>query len=298
MSLSTTKSTETSRSTATMEQRRRLQLFTLIGPSALYLILFFVIPLGIVFVYSFLKRGVYGQLVWEFNLQNYVRVIDPLYLSILWGSLLMALGNTLLCLLFAYPFAYYIARMENMRTRNLLLVFVMIPFWTNFLIRTYAWRVILGNDGPINNLLLAIGVIHEPLTLLFTPFAVMVGLLYGYLPFMVLPLYAAIDRIDFSLVEAAQDLYASGWQAFRKVVFPLSLPGVIAGSILVFIPSLGAFVTPDLLGGAKTVMVGNLIQSQFLTSRDWPFGSAFSVLLMLAVLIATIVYFRQGGRTL
>ncbi len=293
-----TTGTTASKPTATMEGRRRIQLFTLIGPSALYLILFFVIPLGIVFVYSFLKRGVYGQLVWEFNLQNYVRVIDPLYLSILWRSVLMALGNTLLCLLFAYPFAYYIARMENTRNRNLLLVFVMIPFWTNFLIRTYAWRVILGNDGPINTLLLGIGLINEPLPMLFSTFAVMVGLLYGYLPFMVLPLYAAIDRIDFSLVEAAQDLYASGWQAFRKIVFPLSLPGVIAGSILVFIPSLGAFVTPDLLGGAKTVMIGNLIQSQFLTSRDWPFGSAFSVLLMLAVLIATIIYFRQGGRTL
>lgn len=283
---------------SSLETRRRLQLLTLIGPSALYLLLFFVIPLGIVFVYSFLKRGVYGNLVWEFNLQNYVRVIDPLYLGILWRSLIMALSNTLLCLLLAYPFAYYLARMENARNRNLLLVFVMIPFWTNFLIRTYAWRVILSNDGPINSVLMAVGIISEPLPMLFSTFAVMVGLLYGYLPFMVLPLYAAIDRIDFSLVEAAQDLYASGWQAFRKIVFPLSLPGVIAGSILVFIPSLGAFVTPDLLGGAKTVMIGNLIQSQFLTARDWPFGSSFSVLLMLAVLIATIVYFRQGGRTL
>ena len=279
-------------------RRRRVQLLTLVSPSAIYLLLFFVIPLGIVLVYSFLKRGVYGQLVWEFNLQNYVRVMDPLYLSILGRSLVMALGNTLLCLIFAYPFAYYVARLQNSRTRNLLLVFVMIPFWTNFLIRTYAWRVILSNDGPINSLLLTIGLIREPLPMLFSTFAVMVGLLYGYLPFMVLPLYAAIDRIDFSLVEAAQDLYANSWQAFRKVVFPLSLPGVIAGSILVFIPSLGAFVTPDLLGGAKTVMIGNLIQSQFLTARDWPFGSSFSVLLMLAVLIATIIYFRQGGRTL
>jgi len=296
--MTSTISTGTNTASPSIEARRRRQLFTLIAPSTIYLILFFVLPLGIVFVYSFLKRGVYGQLIWEFNLQNYVRVIDPLYLSILWRSVLMALGNTLLCLLFAYPFAYYIARMENSRNRNLLLVFVMIPFWTNFLIRTYAWRVILSNDGPINNLLLTIGLIREPLPMLFSTFAVMIGLLYGYLPFMVLPLYAAIDRVDFSLVEAAQDLYANGWQAFRKVVFPLSLPGVIAGSILVFIPSLGAFVTPDLLGGAKTVMIGNLIQSQFLTSRDWPFGSAFSVLLMLAVLIATIVYFRQGGRTL
>jgi spermidine/putrescine transport system permease protein len=296
--MTTTTAPSTREAAPALARRRQFQLLTLVGPSTLYLLLFFVIPLLIVLVYSFLKRGVYGQLVWEFNLLNYVRVFDPLYLGILWRSLLIALGNTLLCLLFSYPFAYYLARLENVRTRNLLLVFVMIPFWTNFLIRTYAWRVILSNDGPINSVLLTLGLIREPLPMLFSTFAVMVGLLYGYMPFMVLPLYAAIDRIDFSLVEAAQDLYANGWQAFRKVVFPLSLPGVIAGSILVFIPSLGAFVTPDLLGGAKTVMIGNLIQSQFLTARDWPFGSSFSVLLMLAVLIATIVYFRQGGRTL
>ncbi|MEZ4706343.1 MAG: ABC transporter permease [Caldilineaceae bacterium] len=234
----------------------------------------------------------------EFNLLNYVRVFDTLYLSILWRSFLLALANTLICLLMAYPFAYYIARMENARTRNLLLVLIMVPFWTNFLIRTYAWRVILANDGPINLFLLNTGLVSEPLQLIFTNFAVVVGLVYGYLPFMVLPLYAAIERIDFSLMEAASDLYANGWQAFRKVLFPLSMPGVIAGSILVFIPSLGAFVTPDLLGGAKTVMIGNLIQGQFLTSRDWPFGSAFSVLLMLMVLGATLIYFRKGGRTL
>ena len=281
--------------------RRRvetLQILGLIGPTALYLVLFFVFPLLIVFVYSFLKRGVYGQLVWEFNVLNYVRVFDTLYLSILWRSFVLALLNTLVCLVLAYPFAYYIARVENARTRNLLLVLIMVPFWTNFLIRTYAWRVILANDGPINLILLNTGLISQPLQLIFTNFAVVVGLVYGYLPFMVLPLYAAIERIDFSLMEAASDLYANGWQAFRKVLFPLSMPGVIAGSILVFIPSLGAFVTPDLLGGAKTVMIGNLIQGQFLTSRDWPFGSAFSVLLMLMVLGATLIYFRKGGRTL
>jgi spermidine/putrescine transport system permease protein len=184
------------------------------------------------------------------------------------------------------------------RLRNILLILVMVPFWTNFLVRTYAWRVILGADGPINGLLLGMGVIREPLPLIFNEGAVMVGLVYGYLPFMVLPLYAAIDRVDFSLMEAAHDLYANGWQAFRRVMLPLSMPGVIAGSILVFIPTLGAFVTPDLLGGAKTVMIGNLIQSQFLTARDWPFGSAFTVLLMLVVLGATLIYFRKGGRTL
>lgn len=276
----------------------KVQLAALVGPAALFLLFFFVVPLLILAVYSFLKRGAYGQLIWEFNLQNYVRVIDPLYLSILWRSFVIASATTLLCLLLAYPFAYYIARLSSPRRRNLLLILVMVPFWTNFLIRTYAWRVILGTDGPINGLLMGLGVIQEPLPLIFNDGAVMVGLVYGYLPFMVLPLYAAIDRIDFSLMEAAHDLYANGRQAFMQVLLPLSMPGVIAGSILVFIPTLGAFVTPDLLGGAKTVMIGNLIQSQFLTARDWPFGSAFSVLLMLAVLAATLVYFRKGGRTL
>jgi len=283
---------------APIRKRDRIQLATLVGPATLYLVIFFLAPLVIVFVYSFLKRGPYGQLVWEFNLQNYVRVIDSLYLKIFWNSLILALASTIGCLLLAYPFAYYIARRPSARTRNILLVFVMIPFWTNFLIRTYAWRVILGGDGPINSVLLRLGLIQEPLTLLFTDGAVLIGLIYGYLPFMVLPLYAAIDRIDFSLMEAANDLYANGWQAFRKVLLPLSMPGVIAGSILVFIPSLGAFVTPDLLGGGKSVMIGNLIQSQFLTARDWPFGSAISMVLMAVVLIATLLYFRKGGQTL
>jgi spermidine/putrescine transport system permease protein len=269
-----------------------------VGPAALYLLIFFVIPLLIVVVYSFLTRGAYGQLVWEFNLQNYVRVVDPLYLKILGDSVMIALGTTLICLIISYPFAYAIARTASAQRRNILLILVMVPFWTNFLVRTYAWRVILGNDGPINGTLMALRIISEPLPLIFNTGAVMVGLVYGYLPFMVLPLYAAIERIDFSLIEAAHDLYADGRQAFLKVLLPLSMPGVIAGSILVFIPSLGTFVTTDLLGGSKTVMIGNLIQSQFLTARDWPFGSAFSVLLMLAVLGATLLYFRKGGRTL
>ncbi len=281
-----------------IRERKSLQLASLLGPTALYLFVLFVLPLGIVFVYSFLKRGTYGQLVWEFNLLNYVRFADPLYLGIFWRSFVIALLTTAVCLLIGYPFAFFISRQEKARIRNLLLLLVMIPFWTNFLIRTYAWRVILGSDGPINSLFLALGIIDEPFKLLFTDGAVILGLVYGYLPFMVLPLYAAIERIDFSLMEAAGDLYANGGQAFRRVLLPLTMPGVIAGSILVFIPSLGAFVTPDLLGGAKTVMIGNLIQSQFLTARDWPFGSAISIGLMGTVLIATILYFRSGGKTL
>lgn len=280
-----------------VRKHERWLLGLLIGPSAFYLLLFFVVPLLIVVVYSFLTRGTYGQLVWKFTLDNYVRVVDPLYLSILWRSVVIAAINTLICLLLSYPFAYAIARMENIRTRSILLILVMIPFWTNFLVRTYAWRVILGTDGPLNGLLMSLGIIQEPLPLIFNDGAVMVGLVYGYMPFMVLPLYAAIERIDFSLVEAAHDLYADGRAAFWRVVLPLSMPGILAGSILVFIPSLGTFVTTDLLGGSKSVMIGNLIQSQFLTARDWPFGSAFSVLLMLVVLGATLLYFRKGGRT-
>jgi spermidine/putrescine transport system permease protein len=284
--------------TSSVRKHERWLLGVLVGPSALYLLLFFVLPLLIVVVYSFLTRGAYGQIVWEFTLENYVRVFDRLYLQILWRSVLIAAINTLICLLLSYPFAYTIARMENVQRRNILLILVMIPFWTNFLVRTYAWRVILGTDGPLNGLLMALGIIREPLPLIFNDGAVMVGLVYGYLPFMVLPLYAAIERIDFSLVEAAHDLYADGRAAFLRVVLPLSMPGIVAGCILVFIPSLGTFVTTDLLGGSKSVMIGNLIQSQFLTARDWPFGSAFSVLLMAAVLGATLIYFRKGGRTI
>jgi spermidine/putrescine transport system permease protein len=172
----------------------------------------------------------------------------------------------------------------------------MIPFWSNFLVRTYAWRVLLGSDGPFVALLAAIG-LPEP-RLLFTPFAIVLGLVYGFLPFMILPLYASIERLDFSLVEAARDLYANGWEAFRRVTWPLSRPGVIAGSILVFIPSFGAYVTPEILGGSRTTMLGSYVVRQFLSARDWPFGSALSVAILAVMLLATLVYFRSGGKNL
>jgi spermidine/putrescine transport system permease protein len=209
-------------------------------------------------------------------------------------SLGLALSTTVICLGFSYPFAYYIAT-RRPKVRNILLVFVMIPFWSNFLVRTYAWRVLLGSDGPISQISQALG--GEPMRLLFTNSAVLIGLVYGFMPFMVLPLYAALERMDWRLVEAARDLYASGWSAFRKVTFPISLPGVIAGSILVFIPSLGAYVTPALLGGARTVLMGDYIVSQFLAARNWPFGSALSVGLMAIMLAATLIYFRAGAKT-
>ncbi|MBK7202520.1 MAG: ABC transporter permease [Anaerolineae bacterium] len=280
-----------------LRQSRQLQVLGLIAPALLWLVLFFAVPLVIVFVYSFLTRGTYGQVIWDFNLGNYVRVFDSLYVRIFLRSLRVAALTTMLCLAVGYPLGYFIAR-RGPRRRGILLLLLVVPFWTNFLVRTYAWRVILSNEGPINSLLMGLGLTNRPVPMLFTEFAVLVGLVYSYLPEMVLPIYAAVERLDFNLVQAAHDLYANDFQAFRRVVLPLTMPGILAGSILVFIPCLGAFVTPDILGGARTVMLGNLIQQQFLTARDWPFGSAVSFVLMAVMLVGTLIYFRQGGRTL
>lgn len=267
----------------------------LIGlPSLLYLVVLFALPLVIVFVYSFATRSRTGRTILaDWNLGSYARLFDPLVLEIGLRSLWLALLTTAISLVIGYPFAYYLAT-RSPRVRGVLLVLVMIPFWSNFLIRTYAWRVILGRDGPFVRLL-------EPLLgtevqLLFTPFAVVVGLVYGYLPFMILPLYATLERLDFSLVEAARDLHATGWQAFRRVTWPLSRPGVVAGSILVFIPSFGAYVTPEILGGGRTTMIGSYVVRQFLSARDWPFGSALSVAILAVMMVAAVVYFRTRDR--
>ena len=274
-----------------------LRVLVLLSPSLLWLIVFFGVPLIIVFIYSFLKRGPYGDVRWEFSLGNYLRFFDPLYLKIFARSFKIAAITTIVCFLLGYPMAYWMAT-RPAKWRNTLLLLIMIPFWTNFLIRTYAWILILRDTGLINTTLLNLGLIGEPLPLFGNDLAIIIGLVYGWFPDMVLPCYAAVERLDFALVEAAEDLYANEVRAFARVVLPLSLPGVIAGSILVFVPSLGAFITSDLLGGAKSVMIGNVIQSQFMTVRDYPFGSAFSFVLMAIMLIATLLYFRVGARTL
>ena len=273
--------------------------FLLALPSWAYLMLFFVVPLGIVAVYSFATRSSTGRTVLgEWNLNSYRRLWDSLVFDIAGRTLLLALATTVICLLLAYPLAYYMATRRPL-IRNLLLIAVMIPFWSNFLVRTYAWKVLLGTEGPVSQLSQALG--GEPIRLLFTNTAVLIGLVYGFLPFMVLPLYIALERMDWSLVEAGRDLYATGWQAFRKVTWPLSLPGVVSGSILVFIPTLGAYVTPAILGGAKTTLAGDYIVSQFLGARNQPFGAALSIAMMLVMLAATFVYFRwfrPSGRDL
>ncbi len=277
----------------TGETRKTKTLLILLLPATIWLLIFFVVPLIIVLIYSFLERGTYGGVTWEFTLKNYQRLANDLYGNIIWRSLGLASLTTLICLIIGYPIAFLIATISG-RWRNLLLFLVIIPFWTNFLVRTYAGMVILRSEGVINTFLQSLNLISEPLNLLFTPFAVLVGLIYGYLPFMILPLYATIERLNFSLVEAAQDLGANHIKTFFRIILPLTLPGIMAGSVLVFIPALGAFITPDILGGAKTVMVGNLIQNQFLQARDWPFGSALSMGLMILVLIPVMIYFRSS----
>ncbi|MAT62206.1 MAG: spermidine/putrescine ABC transporter permease [Dehalococcoidia bacterium] len=280
---------------AALRQESRRGLF-LAMPAYLYLIFFFVISLFIVFIYSFATRNRFGGTdLSGWNLDSYARISEPIVRDVLFRSVWLAFLTTVICLVIAYPFAYFLST-RRVAVRNIMLVFVMIPFWTNFLVRNFAWRVILGNDGPLTNTTEFLGL--GSAELLFTQTAVVLGLVYGYLPFMILPLYAAIERIDRRLLEASRDLYGTGLQSFRHVLFPLSMPGVIAGSILVFVPSLGAYVTPEILGGAKTTLLGSYIVTQFLTARNWPFGAALSFVLMLVMLVTTIVYFRKGGRTL
>ncbi|WP_233451755.1 ABC transporter permease [Rubrobacter xylanophilus] len=271
-----------------------LGLAGLLAPAALWLGLFFLAPLLLILAYSFGTSGVYGGITLGFNPTNYLKVFDPLYLEIVVRTLVIAVTNTLLCLLIGYPLAYFIA-FRGGRWKSTLILLVMIPFWTSLLLRAYAWVVILSGNGLANRLLQFLGLTDEPLNLIFTTKAVMMGMVYSYLPFMILPLYAALEKFDVRLKEAAHDLGAGRWSTFWRVTFPLSMPGVIAGSILVFIPSAGEFVIPNLLGGARTVMMGNLIQQQFLNARDWAFGSALAVMLAALLLAAILFYVRRVG---
>ena len=271
--------------------KKSLGLWGLLFPAGFWLFFFFLVPLGIVLAYSFAQRGVYGGIEWAFSLENYARALDPLYVKILWRSLGMALFTTIFCLVCGYPFAYFIA-FAPARLKNLLLILLIIPFWTNFLIRTYAWIVILQEEGLINSLLLSIGVIRQPLNLLYTPTSVMLGMVYGYLPFMVLPLYSSLEKLQPALLEASMDLGANRLKTFLHVTLPLTAPGIAAGIVLVFIPTIGEFIIPDILGGAKTVLIGNLITNQFLTARDWPFGAAITFIVVLFVKVGVGISFK------
>ncbi len=264
--------------------------WALLTPGLLWLGLFFAAPLAVLLGYSVMHRGTYGGVAPGFTLEHYQRFLDPLYLAVAWRTLWISLATTGLCLLLGYPVAYVVARAG--RWRNALLFLVILPFWTSFLVRTYAIIVLLREGGVVNATLMGLGLTGAPLDLLYTPGAVLAGLVYGFLPFMILPIYASLERLDLDLLDAAEVLGARAPSRFRRVTLPLSLPGVAAGSLLVFIPSLGAFLTPDLLGGAKTMMLGNLVQNQFGPARNWPFGSAISFALMGVVFIGLLVWLR------
>jgi spermidine/putrescine transport system permease protein len=239
------------------------------------------------------RRSAYGGIVHLWSLDSYRRALEPLYLAILARSVLLALATTLLCLLLGYPVAYWLGRRAPARARSALLVLVILPFWTSFLVRMYAWMFMLRTEGLVNRLLSGAGL--GPLNLLYNDGAVLLGQVYGELPFMILPLYASLEKLDRSLLEAAADLGAGPARALWRVTLPLSRPGIVAGAVLVFIPSLGAYLAPDLLGGARTMYMGSLIQSQFAVVRDAPFGAALSFLLTLVVL-ALLVLFRRPLR--
>jgi spermidine/putrescine transport system permease protein len=253
------------------------------------------IPTAIVVAYSFLSRGAYGGVERPWTIENYTRLIDPLYGAIFWRSFWIAGVATAFCLALGFPLALFIAR--SGARKNLYLSLVILPFWTSFLIRTYAWMFLLRDTGLINTALEALHIIHDPLPMLYNNGAVILGLVYGFLPFAVLPLYATIERLDPNLLEAAADLGAKPWDALWRVTIPLCAPGIRAASILVFVPCLGTYLTSDLLGGSKTILIGNLVQNQFTASRDWPFGAAASIVLML-IAVALLFAARKKGEEL
>jgi len=264
--------------------------YLLIAPCLLVLVFLFVLPQGLMLVDSFGRRSVYGGVLPGGGLGNYARALEPLYLDILARSVVLAAATTLACLLAGWPAAYWIGLRAPARWKNALLVLVILPFWTSFLVRMYAWIFLLRSEGLVNLLLGGLGL--PALPLLYNDFAVMLGQVYGELPFMILPLYAAVEKVDRSLLEASADLGASPFRTLWRVTLPLTAPGIVAGSVLVFIPSLGSFLAPDLLGGARTSYVGNLIQSQFAIARDIPFGAALSFLLSATVVLLLVLFRR------
>lgn len=269
-------------------------------PAIFWLFIFFAIPLFFVVIVSFVGRTPYGQLVYEFTLNNYQRFLEPLYVEIFIQTIVVALVTTIATFLLGYPLAYTIARLTG-RYQQIGLILVMVPFWINFLVRSYAWVIILRTQGILNTFLLHIGVIEQPLSLLYNSSAVMLGMIYALLPFMVLPIYVSIEQLDGRLLEASYDLGASPAKTFFNITLPLTMPGVVAGSILVFISSLGMFVVPDIMGGAKSALIGNVIQNQFLSARDWPFGSALSIVLAGLSLVLIVLYnkatsMQKGGK--
>lgn len=271
-----------------------LRTWTVLSPAAVWLILFTLVPIGLAVYYSFLTRGSWGTIVYEFTFDSYRQVLDPLFLEIFARSLKLATLTVAACLVGGYAVAYWIA-LYGGRHKNFLLFLVILPFWTSPLVRVYSWMIILSDHGLVNTSLKNLGMIDSPVPLLHNATAVLIGLIYTYIPFMILPLYASLERLDRSLLEAASDLGATAWERFFKITLPLTKGGMLAGSVLVFAPAIGEFIIPELLGGAKGMMIGKFISLKFLGLRHWPLGSAYSLLLLTMVLLLLYVYMRAGG---
>ena len=290
-----------------MEQAEGRRRWLLLTPALIVLFFAAIGPLFIVLVYSFLLKNPYGGVQGTFSLDGWFAVFferdifdDTLtladaHVSILWRTVQLSFWTTLLCLIFGFPTAYFIATRSE-KWRDVWLFLITIPFWTNLLIRTFAIQELIRNEGVVNSALLGLGIIDEPIQIMFTDFSIMLGMVYVYLPLMVLPLYASLEKLDFRLVEAGYDLYANRLRVLWRIIIPLVKPGIIAGSILVFIPSLGAYVTPRVLGGGKNLMVGNLIELQLGQGRNGPLGAALSISLMMLVMVALLVYVRQASK--
>ncbi|MFB9675718.1 ABC transporter permease [Streptosporangium vulgare] len=292
MTRSTTVSGASARSRA--RRSRALGRLVFLGPGLTYLLVLLLIPLALLISFTIFRRGRFGGVVYEVTGKNFARLLDPLYLDVLLGSLKLATIATLIALLIGYPTAYLIAQLPR-KWKTIALVAIVLPFWTNFLVRIYAWIILLSGPGLVNSTLLDLGLIDKPLELLYNQGTIVTGLVYSYLPLMVLPLYAAIEKLDPQLREASANLGASPARTFASVTLPLTLPGVFTGCLFVFVPSFGNFIIPELLGGGRSIMVGNLIRDQFLKARDWPFGSTLA-LALIAVLIVLLLLQAWSAR--
>lgn len=289
----------------TMRARRRLQLSLLLGPVTVFLGIFFLGPLVIMMITSLLAPGLYGGVEWEYYPHNFGRILgfadpafedfDPVYLAIFFRSVRIALATVLATLLVCYPAAFQISRLSE-RWKNFCLFLITLPFFISLIVRLFIWVLILRQTGIVNGVLMATGVIERPLELIYTDGAIVLGMVYVFIPFMFMPVYASVEKLDWSLVRASQDLGAGPVRTFFRVILPLTLPGIIGGCIIVFIPALGNFVVPAVLGGAKVLMLGNLIEQQFLAARNWPFGAALAMLVMAAVLLILFIYVRLDAR--
>jgi spermidine/putrescine transport system permease protein len=275
--------------------KKKLPMLTMVGPVAAWMVLFVAAPFVYIFMVSFMKKGTYGGVELGFSLQNYANIFEPMYLNVFVESIVLAAVTTVICLLIAYPFTYFVAQKTTV-AKTVFISMVMVPFMVSSLVRMYSWINLLRKDGIINSVLLDLHIIHDPLQMVYNNFGIIVGMAYTLLPFMILPLYSSIEKLDKSLLEASSDLGARPARAFARITLPLTMPGIFAGVIMVFIPTLGYFFVSDMLGGSKTMLIGNLIRNQFETAKNWPFGAALSIFLIVITLIALQVYEKMGGK--